>query len=329
MLRVWCEHLPLVRLREPAVLDLLARYEAHPIVAAKPDIELDALADALSSLTTRGLTPGVWPLLNEDAGYWPSERNFSAWAGWAFDLLDELEQRDARPVWVAVDLEPPIQQVARLLRRPWAIPVAAAALALENMDIERFESSRDELRAILSTLRDRGHRTLGVTLPLAAHDLRDGISIWEDMFETPWTGLPWDAAGIMAYGSIIAGASRGAFTPADARAIHQPLLAHIGRELGTRAHASIGITGAGVFGDEPAYEDPAELARDASAARAAGIEDIAVFCLEGILARPDPEAWLAAVADAVPCAPEPTWKSRALRKVGASARSGARLLFGR
>ena len=103
----------------------------------------------------------------------------------------------------------------------------------------------------------------------------------------------------------------GALRPVDARALHQRLLRRVASHFGARAHASIGITGGGVFGDEPRWEDPEELRRDAGAARAAGIRDIAIFSLEGILGRRRPERWLDAVVDAEPREPEPTARASA------------------
>lgn len=329
MLRVWCEHLPYEELSSVAVLQMLARWQFQPIVAIRPDSDLAAAAKALQAVRSAGLEPAIWPLLDRERGYWPSERNIRPWLEWTAHLLDELEGRSAIPTWVAADLEPPLGQVTRLLRRTLAVPVAAASLAAENMDVERYQRSRLELDEGVRTFQRRGLKVLGVTLPLAAHDLRDDIPLWQDMFETPWSEVGWDAAGIMAYGSIIAGASRKLLTVRDVRAAHQPLLRHIGRRFGTRAHASIGVTGIGVFGDEPSYDDPTELAADAAAARAAGVTDIAVFCLEGILARPHPEPWLRAVAEAPAREPESTMRAQALRAAGALARAGGRAVFRR
>lgn len=300
-----------------------------PVVAVRPKTHRAELLEALECVRDAGLETAVWPLMSLEDGYWPSERNAAAWFAQTYDLLAELERAGATPDWVAVDIEPPYGQASRLLRETLQVPVAALELAAENMDLERFFSSRGVFHDGVAAIRGRGIRTLGVTSALAAHDLRDDIPLWQDMLETPWTRIPWDAAGIMAYGSIVAGASRGVLSIEDARAIHQPLLGHLGRRFGARAHASLGVTGAGIFGDEPAYSDPEDLSRDVAAALSAGIRDIAIFCLEGILAQGRPEHWLHAVCSAEAREPPPTWKATVARRAGAAARLGCRAIFGR
>jgi len=327
--RVWCEHLPLGELQGPRVLELLGSHAMSPVLAVRPDTDFGELVGALRAVREAGLATGVWPLMGLDEGYWPSERNVEAWFARTFEILDELERFGVVPDWIAVDLEPPYGQASRLLRRTLAVPFAAAELAAENMDLARFFASRQVFVEGVTALQRRGLRVLGVTAALAAHDLRDDIPLWQDMFETPWSGVPWDAAGIMAYGSIVAGASRGVFSHADARALHQPLLDHLARRFERRAHVSLGVTGVGVFGDEPSYTEPTELNRDVAAALQSGITDIAVFCLEGILARPDPETWLHAITSARASPPPRTWKSVVARRSGAVIRTAARAFFGR
>lgn len=310
------------------MLGLLSRFDVHPLVAVRPESDVGAVAAALNSVAARGLEPGIWPLLSLEEGYWPSERNLGPWRARVFELLDALEEHRAHVAWLAVDLEPPIGQISRLLRNTLALPFAAVELAAENMDLARFLGARRELDEAVRTIGRRGVQTLGVTLPFAAHDLRDGVPVWQDMCETPWATISWDAAGIMAYGSMVAGASRGVLRAADARAVHQPLLDHLARHWGSRAHASLGVTGTGIFGDEPTYDDPEQLALDVSAARAAGIDDIALFCLEGILAQRAPERWLETF-DAAPRIPPTTLRARAVRALATAGRVGTRVVFRR
>lgn len=316
-------------LAEPATLRLLAAERVHPIVAVRPDTQTESVAALIAAARSRDLQIGIWPLLGLDDGYWPSERNAAAWSREARRWLIELNARDCLPVWLAVDLEPPFGQTSRLLRSTYDVPIAALQLAVENMDIVRYRTAERLLRQTVEHVRMCGVKTLGVTLPLAAHDLGGDEPFWQDMFETPWQDIGWDAAGIMAYGSIVAGASRGVLDAADARALHQPLLERVAVRFGPAAHASIGITGTGVFGDEPCWENPAELGRDAAAVLAAGVHDLAIFCLEGVLHRDEPERWLRVVTRARPMVPRATWKSRSIRRGGRVVRGLGRRVFRR
>ncbi len=80
------------------------------------------------------------------------------------------------------------------------------------------------------------------------------------------------------------------------------------------------MTGVGKLGDEPAYDDPAELAADAAAARAAGIHDLAIFCLDGLVGRANAGQWTQAVANAAPRKPPMTRRALGMRFGAATAR---------
>ena len=244
MLRTWSEHLPFEDARQPEVLDLLEHGAMHPLFAVAPEADLDALALLIEAVRARGLEPGVWPLLRDEQGYWPSERNAPAYLARLEDVLGWLERARVLPGWVAVDLEPPLFQIERL-RYELSAPAELARQLGGNLDRARFARVVSAYERLAERMRARGVRTLAVTLPMAAHDLRDGAPLWQDALEAPWAPVPWDRAGIMAYGSMVAGYSRGWLSAEDARAIHYRLLEHLARALGPRAHAvRLGARGA-------------------------------------------------------------------------------------
>lgn len=319
-LRIWSEHLSYRDARQGDVLDLLCAGPIHPIFAVPFDADLDELAGLMRDVEGRGLRVGIWPLLSEKQGYWPSERNAASYFERVAQVLAALEAGKVKPAWLAVDLEPPIDQVTYLLRAASRVPFALYELFLENLERERFDASTRAFTEGIALVHDQGVATLGVTLPFAAHDLRDGDPFWQDLLEAPWASVPWDRAGIMAYGSMVAGYSRGWLSEEDVRALHYRLFLHMAAKFGPRAHVSLGLTGTGVLGDEPVYEDPAALAFDVSAARAAGIEDIAIFCLEGLVGREDAGHWIESVTRARPMVPPQTMRAHLVRQGGAMLR---------
>lgn len=321
MLRIWSEFLAYDDARSPEVLDLLERHEVHPIFAVRPDSDLDSLDRLLADVGSRGLSTAIWPLLAKHDGYWANEANHQAWRSFAWQVIDELRSRSGQPAWVAVDLEPPIDDVTALLRDVTALGKALTRFARRNIDRDAFARSVAAWSSVLDELHAAGVQTLGVTTPLAAHDLGESAPFWQDLLQTPWADLPFSRHGIMAYNSMIAGYSRGLLSISDARAAHDRLVARTAEAFGASAHVSIGLTGPGVLGDEPAYVDSVPLAKDAGAVRYHGIDDVGLFCLEGLLEQHDPDRWLTRVRSAAAEPVAPTSRARLLRRVGRGIRA--------
>ena len=328
MLRAWSEHLPYEEAMDPGVIRALEQSALHPIFAVHPEADLDRLAELLLALPP-ALSVGLWPLLPDEQGYWPGERNAEAYFARVAEILGFLGARDIAPSWLAVDLEPPLHQVEALRARqgaeaPWALYGALR----ENLDRERFNESARAYESWRAALY-QSHpdlKTLAVTLPMAAHDLSDGEPLWQDALEAPWAAPRWDRLGVMAYGSMVAGYSNGWLDYEDARAIHSRLAMRLIAAFGSRAHVSLGAAGVGKLKDEPVYARREELASDVAAMRAVGVEDLAVFCLEGLLARHDAGAWITALSQAGRCEAPMTWRASTLRLGAYAARAALRRL---
>lgn len=323
--RVWSELLPYEVARSRDTLALLSQGQLHPVFAVSPAADLDELAGLMRDVQARGLDVGIWPLLKDEQGYWPSERNGADYFERVVAVLEHLKGQGVSAQWVAVDLEPPLHQVNRLRHMVGPFHLTVLELLRENLDVAQFQRSVVQFKEGLERVRTFGAQVLSVTLPMAAHDLRDGVPLWQDLFEAPWEGVGWERAGIMAYGSMVAGYSRGWLSEADARAIHYRLFLHLARHFGHRAHVSLGVTGVGKLGDEPVYASAQALALDVSAAKAAGIDDIAIFCLEGLVGREDAGAWVKTLTQAPALKPPMTIKASGVRLGGLLGRQALRL----
>ena len=277
-LRVWSEFLTPSELREPALGKLLARFGCGVLVQTRRERLDGQLAGGLQALAEAGVRDvGLWLLLDEAAGYWPSERNAAA----VLELTRDVVARRLAVGWLAIDLEPPLQQARQ----------ASWRTALANLNRRRFAAASATFRQVIDTAHAGGLRVLCAAHDYLAEDLWLGPPVLQDRHEAPVLGLPWDAISVMLYGSLLPGNAR-AWMFDTARRL---ALLNVG--------ASIGLTAAGILGDEPHYESPAELAADAAVLKAAGVRDFAVYSLEGILATPSPEAWFEAVLAAQPQAP--------------------------
>lgn len=287
--RIWCEALPPEVLGEPATRRLLVRHRLEPLVAVPPGAETAALHTALAALTADGVRWGVWPLLDDGEGYWLSTHNA---ARFAERVREVLAFAPAAPRTLAIDLEPPVALTRALTREPSAALLwRAVRVALGPAAARARAEARDTLSALLDALRAEGVETLAAVLPPVVLDLGARHRPIQAVLSTPLA--PEHAAVVcpMLYSSMIT-----PLVPGHAPRITDLILRRATRRLVAQRGAEgvcigLGVVGPGKLGDEPCYASPAALAHDVALARGAGARDLALFSLEGVLAR-EPERWL-------------------------------------
>jgi hypothetical protein len=184
---------------------------------------------------------------------------------------------------LVIDLEPPIAKLARWKSGRPTWPRSRPP----------FASARDALVAAVERWQAATRITTAI-LPFLALELRGQ---WmQRAFGTPVSELAIARHSVMAYTSLFEGWSRGLVDRRRAEAMLAGCARLSRARYGERAALSLGTVGPGAFGDEPSYRDPGELARDVAIAEAAGITELSIFELGGILRRPPIDRWFDALA---------------------------------
>lgn len=277
-------------LRATGVAPMLAAPTVDSAAAAQAEADV-AVARALAAYRQVGLPPCVWPLLADGEGYWPSAYTAAHTVERVHALLDAAERAGApfQPGdWVALDLEPPLQAVTEVEGGP-----DRRGQLLRGCPPARFAEAGAAFAGLAAGLKARGLRTLAIAYPLVSAEL-PGSTAWQRRCVAP-LHCGWDRVAVMTYSSMVAGYSKGLLPLRAARRYGYRAQAALCAAFPGRAGAFVGICGKGKLGHEPAHRDPEELQRDAAAARAAGAVEIAAFCLEGVLAQPEPARWLEAL----------------------------------
>ena len=292
--------LPYDQIADRALLADLAARRIDLLVAVTPE-RASTAAPLVHACRAAGVGIGLWPMMDDRDGRWPSAANARPFIQFCRDLLASLKAAHAVPDEIAIDLEPPINRVRAML-------AGSPRALLQLPGREGMQGIAD----LVHELRGQSLRVSAAVTPLVALPSPLASRGWQRLLGTPVDGLAFDTINVMAYTSLFEVYSRGLFRRRDARAMLHTIAATTARRWGRRAAISLGVVGPGALGDERAYRTPAELAEDVALAEAAGIEEIVLFALDGLAARPPREAWLEALcATGDPIEATPTPRSRA------------------
>ena len=316
--RAWIETLPFEAIARPHVVALLASRQIEPIVAVWPSTPIEAIVRVIEAHGEAGQPVALWPMLSDREGRWANAGNAGTFVDFVHQLCARLAATGRAPAEIVVDLEPSIEAM-RASFASSAIPVHMPQIP---GDLRPFVAAQGRLAALCDALHAQGILASSAAPPtvLLVPDPREGSARpFQEVQGTPIDGPAWDHVSFMLYTSILEGWSRGVLRRVDARALLGVACRAARERLGDRAGASIGAVGVGAFGDEPTYRGVAELADDVAIARAAGVDDLALFDLGGVIQRGPPEPWLDAFVGTEPLArlPEPSLR---LRGVIAAAR---------
>jgi hypothetical protein len=318
--RVFAELVPLPRLVGAAVLAPLAARGVELIAAITPERSKDA-ETVVRACRDAGVEVGIWPMLAERDGRWPNALNVGRFVPFAVELLDRLGTLGLLPDTLAVDLEPPLAEVHRALRGDPRTAYAWAVRSPAPGAVARY-------RELASCARSAGVRTLATAVPMVVAD--GSASGWQRALATPVDPIAFDTVSPLAYSSLFEGFSFGLVRRSDALALVEMVARAARRRFGARAGMALGCVGRGLLGYEPTLRDVAELAADVGAARAAGVDDVAVYSVGGMLGRPPWERWLDALVETEPrrVGEHPT-RARALAALTTLAARGLSVLAAR
>ncbi len=271
---MWCETLPFDEVVPLAAV--LPRYRVDLLLAVRP-WQLDEVGDVVRRFQDAGTFVALWPMIGDSDGRWASTTTYAPFLAFA----DALRARVPFADELVIDLEPPIAKLARWKEGRPTLPRSRPPYGVARAAL------------IEAIARWAPMRVTTAIMPFLALEL---AGQWmQRAFGTPVSDLPIARHSVMAYTTLFEGWSRGLVDRRRAEAILDGCARLSRRRFGDRAALSLGTVGPGAFGDEPSYRDPGELARDVAIAEAAGIAELSLFELGGIVRRAPLEPWFEAL----------------------------------
>ncbi len=277
-----------------------------------------------------------WPLLPVKQGYYANTFSANKFSAQVKRLLEWTAANAPRqPKFVLVDLEPPTDPAeatkAEAIRKVQLEQGDAAAKKMkeqqsagapakggfdvmkivgklidmidENVDEGKFTEATGVFDEMVDMMHGYGPKAIAVSLPYTFHDAKDKDTIIQQFMSCPVLTPKWDLVNYMTFATDLVNATKGIISHED----FLNLVYLWGKEFikyhqkkGQEPSMCFGITSYGITDVKVIQTDPELYRQEFSAALSAGIKQLAIYSLEGVLALPDPEHFLTVVESAKP-----------------------------
>ncbi len=299
---VTSEFLPYSKLIEPVVINLLKNQHFGLCLCIRENL-LNEELDRLCRLYTKAGIPLIfWPLLPEQEGLYLNKYSITEYYQYLDTVFDWLESRGHHIFGLLVDVEPDYQKP-----KPGSSPIIDNIWnSIRDMDEADFKEAITGFRQIIAKIRKHGCQAIGAALPFVCNDKLEHSEVWQDYWGGPVAMVEWDVLVFMLFGSWFV--QMGLSWP-NAHYLIYDYTEAIRKFWPNKAVVALGVTTPGTGAEKDLYQSPAQLSEGVSAVKAAGISNIAIYDLKGILDSPNPAAWLKKVQVAKPLIPGTDKKS--------------------
>lgn len=282
--RIYSETAPYEAVIARDVLAALARRKIELVLAVRP-WDLVELPRTAARIADAGVVLSLWPMLTDDDGRFLHVGNVARMRELALRAI-EAARGDGAPVSdVMLDVEPPVEAMRSVLHASFG-PILSSAVR----GMRLYQRASAATLALRRRLEGEG---VSVSAAVTPHVLVQNHDSLSRFFGGVATDI-FPALDVMAYTTLMSGYSRGLVD----RRRSLRLLGHFASRASNIESVRIGLgcVGLGAMGDEATFGSPAELAKDVAVVRRAGVVDLALLDLGGVLARPPIDGWLDAFA---------------------------------
>jgi hypothetical protein len=256
-----------------------------------------------------------WPMLEVEDGYYANVKTASKFSKMMRGLLDWYSTNNFEsPLGVVIDLEPSTDpeeaKKAEAFRLEGKKPekkgmdlMATVGKIIdqidESMDPAVFEAGSREFTTMQDMMHGYGTKAIAVALPLAYEDIFDNKLLIQQFMTCPVTSVDWDMINFMIFNTDYVAATKGLISNED----YRHLIYSYGKEFiqkwgKEKPSITMGITNVGITDIRAIQVDPELYRLEASALLAAGMGNMGIYAIDGVLQQPDPKAWIETVKKA-------------------------------
>ncbi|NMC06408.1 MAG: hypothetical protein GYA24_14420 [Candidatus Lokiarchaeota archaeon] len=256
-----------------------------------------------------------WPMLEVEDGYYANVKTAAKFSTMMKRTLDwYCDNKFEIPLGVVIDLEPSTDpdeaKKAEAFRKEGKKPekkgmdiMSTVGKIIDqidgSMDPGVFESGSREFTAMQDMMHGYGTKAIAVALPLAYEDIFDDKLLIQQFMTCPVTSVDWDMINFMVFNTDYVAATKGLISNDD----YRHLIYTYGKEFITKwgkdkPSITMGITNVGITDIRAVQTDPGLYRLEASALLAAGMVNMGIYALDGVLQQPDPKAWIETVKQA-------------------------------
>lgn len=287
-----------VFLRSNAV-DLLLKHKFGVYFASNKGNLNVFLAKVIRKLNQSGIPFAYWHFLSVKLGYWINNYNAKVFSQEIDDVLEWASYFDVRIDEFIIDMQPPIWLLSAIKESPFEF------LGKLRMFYEKGKRIYDKGLSVFGEVRDKiksyGARVIVTIMDIFFDMPRNAVDRLKIIFGTPFDEIDSDTFLLTIHNSTLAENTKIPLPILRARMFK--ILQDAKRKFGEKVGVSLGLTWSWRYSEEPIYEDPHEIGKDASIAKAAGVKKIAINKLEGVIFRNNDERWFNEVVSAKPTTP--------------------------
>ncbi len=300
---ITAEYTPYERLVQPDVVELFTRYNVSICLCVREDQLNDDLDRLYEVYERAGIMILFWPLLPMEQGLYVNKHTTDEFLAYLDVLFEWASSRGHRIEALVVDVEPSYIPPAPGEEPPGV--VKNFRRIVRDLDEETFDASIPEFNKIIGKLHEHNCLAVAAAFPFVIDDRMRGTHGWEDLFGGPVATVDWDYIAIMMYTSwFVETAGSLGMTWEAAHYLAYDYSRDMKEIWGDRAAVAVGVTSPGQGHETVLYSSAEQIAPAIAAVKAAGIENLGIYDMKGILESGDAESFFRVLGETRPAVPE-------------------------